>query len=80
MPPRGVAGTERVVTDRLSNVPEGDPQRDEGVCVLPGCVSPWRCCEVCGVAEADTVPPSLLTADSSSTVDDRVSVGFEVTG
>ena len=32
--------------------------------------------EVCGVAEADTVPLSSLTADSSSIVADRVSVGF----
>ena len=39
MPPRGVAGTERAVTDRLSNVPAGDPRRDEGACALPGCAS-----------------------------------------
>ena len=79
MPPRGVAGTEQEVTDRLSSVPEGDPQRDEGICTLFGCASPWGCWEVWSVAEADTVPPCLLfAADSSSIAEDSVSVGFVI--
>jgi hypothetical protein len=64
-----------VATDKLSNAPEGDPRRDNGVCELPGCGSPWGCCVVWGVAEADTVPLCLLMVESSSRVDEIVKVG-----
>jgi hypothetical protein len=69
--PKGVVGTERVVVDRLSNRPGGEPRRDN---------DPANC-EICGgsttngVEEADILPARVLTEKSSGVVE-IVRLGF----
>src|SRR5712671_3471807 len=63
IPAKGVAGTERVVMDIPSGIARGDPRREPGawICAVSACPCEGRC----GVAEAETVPPSLLLTDKS---------------
>ena len=58
IPAKGVAGTERVVMDIESGGPRGEPRRELGGWIWAVSTWPWE--GRWGVAEAETVPPSLL--------------------